>query len=97
MPRDILVDDDNDLWVKNGDFVVGESTRQHQAHLLVAQKGEYRQSPASGVGIGDYLSDEDLAELGSEIQKQFESDGMTIRKLSVFEDGTAKIDAGYDE
>lgn len=97
MPIDILLDENGDLAEENGDFKFGESTHQHQRCILLAQKGEYKASPGVGVGIGDYLNDDDLAELGAEIQKQFELDGMKIKKLDVYENGRVDVDAEYDQ
>jgi hypothetical protein len=47
---DILLDDNNDLRIENGDFVVGDSTKQHQKLLLMLSKGDTRQFALDGVG-----------------------------------------------
>ena len=39
---DFLLDNDNDVIIKNGDFVIGDATLQHQNHILLAQKGEFK-------------------------------------------------------
>lgn len=92
---DILLDDDNDLLIEDGDFVIGESTKHHQKHLLLAQKGEYKQSPKVGIGISDFLEDDDFSGIDVEIQKQFELDGQKVNSIEVFNDGKVIIDAGY--
>lgn len=97
MPTDFLDDADGDLMIRDGHFVIGESTEQHKKDLLIAQKGDYRQHPFVGVGIGDYLEDDELADIGQEIQKQFEMDGMKVKKVEVFEDGKINIEAKYDD
>ncbi len=96
MPNDILLDDNGDLLIKDGHFVIGESTGQHKKILLLAEKGDIRQYPFVGVGIQNSLEDDELADLGTQIQKQFELDGMKVRKIEVFEDGTIKENASYD-
>lgn len=94
--KDILLDENFDLMVKDGDFVIGDSTEQNKALLLLAQKGEFRQWPDTGVGINDYLEDDELSELGVEIQKQFELDGMKRLNIEVFENGNIVTDGEYD-
>lgn len=96
MPQDYLHDDDFDLKIENGDFVVGESTQQHQQLLLLLEKGELRQYPKTGVGLKTFLNDDNIGDLNQEIQKQFEADGMTISKLKIFSDGKAEIAAVYN-
>lgn len=73
-----------DMEIKNGDFVVKESTMQHQDCLLVAEPGNYLQSPGMGAGVFSHINnDESLESIKKQIQKTFESDGMTILKLEV--------------
>lgn len=92
MPKDYLHDDDGDLLVENGDFVVGESTLQHQNLLLKMSKGDLRQFPKTGVGVDDFLSDDNPGDIYTEIQRQFEADGMVIRKINVeFDENTGSL------
>lgn len=96
MPRDIMLDESGDLLIKNGDFVVGESTNQHKAHLLLAMKGEYRQYADVGVGIGNYINDDALEDMPAAIQREWEDDGMTVTRLKVYADGKIDEEAAYD-
>lgn len=82
MPIDYLHDTD-DLKVANGDFVKGESTQQHQSLLVRLKKGELRQFPKTGVGIDDFLQDDNPGDAHVEIQKQCEADGMIVRDLEL--------------
>jgi hypothetical protein len=73
----------DDLKIANGDFVVSESTAQHQSLLTRLKKGELRQFPKTGVGIDDFLLDDAPGDVFQEIQKQFEADGMVIREIDI--------------
>jgi hypothetical protein len=97
MPQDILLDDNWDLAEENGDLVVDDATAQHKGIILLAQKGEIRQFPFVGVGIRDYILDDDLGDLAQAIQKQFELDGMTIDRLEVFNNGNIEEKAYYED
>lgn len=73
--HDILLDED-DLLIDGGDFVMGESTRQHQRALILDNKGEYKQHSTVGVGAFRYLNDEDPERLMQAITDAFLGDGM---------------------
>lgn len=83
MPIDYLHDADDDLKIADGDFVSGESTKQHQSLLVRTKKGELRQFPKTGVGIDDFLQDDNPGDATPEIQKQLEADGMVVRDIQL--------------
>lgn len=97
MVQDYLLDTDFDLRIEAGDFVVGESTTQHQDLLMLLEKGELRQYPKTGVGVRTYLNDDSLGDIYQEIQRQFENDGMTVSKLVINSDGKIELVANYNE
>lgn len=85
-----------DMQIKNGDFVMGESTLQNQQFLLLAEKGEYKQHPTTGVGLVNSIEEDKTgAELEADIQSNFEADGMTITKLKVKSFDDIQIEAQY--
>lgn len=53
--KDILLSDDNDLQIQNGDFLIGLSDVQHVDHIVTAQLGEYKEFPNVGFGVQTYL------------------------------------------
>lgn len=95
MPTDILLTEENDLRIENGDFVVGESTRQHQNLILLADKGEFKQFPTVGVGILRYLEDNDTDNLAREIRTEFNKDGMNVKEIR-FNGSKIDITANYN-
>ena len=96
MPGDYLHIDD-DLKIADGDFVTGEAVLQHQQLLLRLKKGELRQFPKTGCGIDDFLLDDAPGDVYLEIRKQFEADGMSIRKLDInFNESSGKLEPVID-
>lgn len=93
---DILLDDTNDLQLANGDFVIGNGTLQHQNHIILAEKGEYKEFPEIGVGVRTELNNENPRELLTKIRRNFEYDGMTVNKLNIAANGNIVIDALYN-
>ena len=98
MPKDLKLTDDFDLdFSASGDLKVFESTQQHKRCLVVANKGDYRQSPWVGVGVETFLNDDSFGDIQNEIQKQFELDGIQVNDLRIDVDGTITENGSYEE
>jgi hypothetical protein len=74
---------------------IGGVTYQNQALLLLAHKGEFKEYPTIGAGIGDVVNDNDFSLWEREIANQIESDGQRITRLSLDEKGLI-LEANYD-
>lgn len=82
MVQDILIDDDADLRIENGDFVVGDSDQQHVLLIINTFPGHWKQYPTCGVGIMQYfVSSGQGAVLRRSINVQLTADG--YRDISV--------------
>lgn len=93
--NDILLDASGDLDLTNGDINIGFSDNQHQEHILIANKGEFREFPELGIGINKMLSDDDYMDTLIEIKKNLEYDGMKINNIKFDENGNLDIDGYY--
>jgi hypothetical protein len=97
MTTDILFDD-NDVIVKDGDFFISDSDQQHIKHILIADKGQFRQWPLIGVGIrrqsNGSTNKQDLKQL---IRVQLRSDNFTVKKLEISGTMDITIDAKRNE
>ncbi len=93
--KDILTDEDGDLLIKNGDIVIGYSDNQHQEDIILANKGEYKETPEIGVGIFQMLSDDNPMGVLIEIKKNLQYDGMNVRNVKFEENGKITIDGEY--
>lgn len=51
MAKDILLNEDNDLQILNGDFVIGESTIQEVGIILSLTKGDLKSDPLVGADL----------------------------------------------
>lgn len=54
--KDILLDENNDLLIQNGDFVIGISEEQEIKMILQAVKNDYKQTPELGVNLIEELN-----------------------------------------
>ncbi len=82
MARDYVLNEQGDLKIENGDFVFGDATRDNERLMLLAEKGEWKHSPLSGVGIRSFLDDEHPTEFEREVRRQFGRDGAKVETLS---------------
>jgi hypothetical protein len=92
--KDIGLDSNLDLQIKNGDFAAIDSTRQHQQLLFLLSKGALKQSPLTGIGAINYLKDEDPSEFLREARQQLIKDGQKVYKLGL-EQGKIIVEADY--
>lgn len=94
---DLMLDEnDMDLAINNGDLDLGESTQQHQRDLLVAEPGDFKESPAIGVGIlTQLLDDQQPDQMRRQITREFEKDGMKINHMNLSDKFKPEIMANY--
>lgn len=91
--QDFIINDD--LEIENGDLLIGLSDGQHQKHILIAEKGEYKQFPELGVGILNLLNSEDASAMLIAAKRNFEYDRMRVKELRFTDDNTLIVDAPY--
>lgn len=82
--KDILLDDDGDLLISNGDFTIGYSDSMHQMHIIEAPTGSYKEYPLVGVGIFQYVNSAgEENKIKQEIQIQLEDDKYLVNKVKI--------------
>jgi hypothetical protein len=81
MVYDLILDDNFDLNIRNGDLLIGESTYQNIQNILVADKGTYKQHPT----IGANIKASNLGVLGnivkSKIRINLEADSLKVSEI----------------
>ncbi len=96
MPKDILLKDDLDFSI-NGDFLVRESTAQHQKILIISEKGEFKESPKRGVGARLFLESHSPDNLAREIRQEFSADNMQVNNIQIKDNLEINVEAFYNE
>lgn len=84
----------NDLQIRDGDFVIGESDEQHVADTINAFPGWWKEFPADGVGIFAYLNSSGQEQaLSRAIKLNLSSDGYIVNNPSIImdSDGTLTV------
>lgn len=82
--QDILLDLSNEIIIRGGDFLLGDSDDQHVSHIGEAEKGNYAQSPTLGVGIKRYLNSPlNSDNLSRDYRLELEKDGYRINSIKV--------------
>jgi hypothetical protein len=95
--KDIILDDDNDLIVKNGDFLVRESDEQHIVLIINTFVGDWKLFPFCGVGIIRYISSSGQQQtLRRSIEVQLQADGydkpeVLLRDNAIYSINTKRV------
>lgn len=92
---DIGLQDHNELDIVQGDFAIIDSALEHPLQLLWAQKGDFKEQPQIGVGIAQYIDDEDFSTLLRAISIALVQDGMQVQSIQVTTNGQLNINAHY--
>ena len=93
--RDIMLDENNDLRIVNGDFLIGESTNQNVELLFKTSPGEWKEHIETGIAIQRSNNGNLDRFLDRTIRVQMEADGYNIEKLVINELGVS-IDGQYE-
>ncbi len=75
--KDILLKDNYQFDTEGGDFKVGDSEGQHIRLLFDTAKGDWTQSPLTGIGAVKWQNGVLDARFEREVQLQLEADGLT--------------------
>lgn len=67
----------------DGSVAVGETHNQEEFLVLVPRKGEWKEHPLLGVGIGDMAGDEDLLYWKREIRENLSRVGIEVSGVSL--------------
>jgi hypothetical protein len=82
--HDLVLNEDSDLTIANGDLVYGESTFQEQQLIISANKGDFKHIPQLGVEIYKYAnsSGEDST-IKALIRENLLLDGLTVQSVDL--------------
>lgn len=79
-----------DIEVSGGEAAVGDTLMQEEFLVLVTERGEWKEHPLLGVGIGDMPCDGDTLHWKGEIMDNMERAGIRIKGVSL-KDGVLEI------
>ena len=80
--RDLELNDNNELVIRNGDFSVAESEMQEVALILQSSQGEWKQTPILGPNLYRYLKGKtDKVGLEREMQIHLAIDNKDFKTL----------------
>jgi len=92
--KDIRLDENGDLLIKNGDFALNESDEAHIEHIITANKGYYFENPFVGVGIINEIKGATTSqELKQNIRRQLVLDNFAVKKIDISENYEISINA----
>lgn len=81
---DVLLEDNGDYQIQNGDFKVGASDQQSTVLVLNDNLGSWKFHPFCGMGIGKYIGSSGTQQIiKREIAVQLRADGFKINSIIV--------------
>lgn len=94
--KDLLLTDDMDLQLTNGDLSVGDPNDQNVQLLAATSPGQWKESPTAGMGLVDLLNSErQEGTVRHFINRQLRADGAKSKKIS-FDGDNINIEASYE-
>jgi len=89
--QDYLLDENGDLLIENGDFVVGASDEQHAIDIMQSFPGEWKQFPLLGAGLIASLKTDNPQAEKNNIFEQLQSDGFEVNSMKIGLDANGNL------
>jgi hypothetical protein len=82
---DLILDDNYDLFEDpvTLDWLEGISDIQHQQLLLMLPKGSIKENPTCTADLLQFVNNDDVSGLLTEVRAAFTGDGMVVNKLTL--------------
>ncbi len=85
MALDLLLNDENDIQIANGDFVIGESLTQEVALILKSSQGEWKNDPLTGANLIQLInSNVDETSLRKRVKLHLHRDNKDYNEIKEF-------------
>lgn len=86
-PQDYMLDENNDMYIVDGDWAIGDSNEIDIELILATNKGSWKESPTVGVGMPLYegadIDAVDVDEIESSIKLQLQANGFSVNAVSL--------------
>lgn len=80
--QDILLDEEGDIIIENGDFKIGESTYQEVKSLLETPPGGLRENGYFGIDLANEIDEDGSINFKAELKKQLKLDNKKLKTYS---------------
>ncbi len=91
--KDLILDQDFDLEIKNGDFSIKNSDNQNILLHAYTDAGQWAQYPSLGVGIGSEVNGivTDVQKRKSELSESIKEDDYDFEEMFISKEGEIQI------
>lgn len=91
--NDFLQNSDNDILIKDGDFVIGASDEDHIVDIVNSNPGDWKEYIFCGVGIDSYLNSSGAQlQLKKQILLQLAQDGYSSITVNFTDSNSSNFD-----
>lgn len=91
MRTDFILDNNNNLIISDGDWLIGNSDQQNVELIFISYPGMWKQNPLIGCGIYGDINGNWTSNIQNYIKNQLNSDGYSQVKFN-FNQSTSQID-----
>lgn len=89
----MLIDaESGDLLIEHGSVVIGDTDNQIVEGVLVAMRGEWKESPLIGGEVKKMLGGQVDVMWRGEVKKMLEACGLDVQKVSISEDNIITVE-----
>lgn len=82
MTQDLLLDENGDLLIRNGDFVIGDSTDQELESILLCNKADFKEFPTFGPNLIEKIkANVSEIEIKQLVKNEFKKDRKNYQEL----------------
>jgi|SRR5690242_12705585 len=81
--QDLQLDENGDLLIEDGDWVIGDSDMQHIEDILDAYPGEYRNAPLLGVYLQNAVNGPMDGTIRKNIRLNLQSDNYNVKTVEI--------------
>ena len=86
-----------DLVIQNGDFKVIDSDKQHEEHILRAEKGHFYQFPTLGGEVVSLInSSETNQKIRQSVQENLQADNFRVNQVLIDRDAEGNLEIKTD-
>jgi hypothetical protein len=86
-PQDYMLDKNNDMYIVDGDWAVGDTNEIDIELILATSKGSWKESPTVGFGMPKYegldINAIDVDEIESGIKLQLQASGFSVNGVGL--------------
>ncbi len=85
--NDLRINENGDLLIQNGDFVIGDARADITERILIAYPGEFKEKPLLGCNITAQINGAPSPFWRGNTMSQLRAEGMNVKRMDITDTG----------